>query len=70
MGSNPSPPAGQSAVTGTVRGYRSLFTVARRDIRGILLRAVRAELEGKREPEEQQRDLPPGISTVEVPRAI
>jgi hypothetical protein len=27
-------------------------------------------LEGKREPEEQQRDLPPGISTVEMPRPI
>jgi hypothetical protein len=27
-------------------------------------------LEGKREPEEQQRDLPPGISTAEMPRPI
>jgi len=27
-------------------------------------------LEGKREPEEQQPDLPPRISTVEMPRPI
>ena len=34
-----------------------------------LTTAVRT-LEGKREPEEQQRDLPPRISTVEMPRPI